>query len=94
MERSLQSSIISLRTYKTIITHLWHLVVIQSKLSSAKDVLFICCIQFILAARPIFFFQFGGVETKMSDALYLARQQSNPITIISAGVGANCHRHC
>ena len=31
---------------------------------------------------------------KMSDALYLARQQSNPITgtIFSAGVGANCHR--
>ena len=32
---------------------------------------------------------------KMSDALYLASelQQSNPITIISAGVAANCHRH-
>ena len=35
---------------------------------------------------------------KMSDALYLAseRQQSKPIrpTIISAGIAANCHRHC
>ena len=33
--------------------------------------------------------------SKMSDALYLAseRQQSKPITIISAGVAANCHRH-
>ena len=33
---------------------------------------------------------------KMSDALYLASdcQQSKPITIISAGVAANCHRHC
>ena len=32
---------------------------------------------------------------KMSDALYLASelQQSNPITIISAGVAANYHRH-
>ena len=30
----------------------------------------------------------------MSDALYLALEQFNPITIIIAGVGANCHRHC
>ena len=32
----------------------------------------------------------------MSDELYLAleRQQSEPITMISAGVAANCHRHC
>ena len=34
--------------------------------------------------------------SKMSDALYLAseRQQSKPITMISTGVAANCHRHC
>ena len=33
---------------------------------------------------------------KMSDALYFAseRQQSKPINMISAGVAANCHRHC
>ena len=33
---------------------------------------------------------------KMSDALYLAseRQQSKLITMISAGVAANCHRNC
>ena len=33
---------------------------------------------------------------KMSDAMYLTseRQQSKPITMISAGVAANCHRHC
>ena len=32
---------------------------------------------------------------KMSDALYLAseRHQSKPITMISAGVAANCYRH-
>ena len=50
---------------KTIITQFWHLVVIQSKLSSAKDILFICSIQVILAARPIFLFQFGKVETNI-----------------------------
>ena len=33
---------------------------------------------------------------EMSDALYLdpERQQSKSITIISAGVAANCHTHC
>ena len=37
----------------------------KSKPSSAKYILFIGNIQFILAARPMFFFKFGRVETSI-----------------------------
>ena len=72
---------------KKIITQFWHLVVIQSKLSSAKYILFICSIQFILAARPIFLFQLGSVETNIGHNIMVMAKGGSTIWILHCCCG-------
>ena len=47
-----------------------------------KDILFICCIQFILAARPIFFFQFGRVETNIGHNIMVMAKGGSTIWLL------------